>query len=414
MNDDPIEVTVQIERLGYKGDGIGAGPVYVPRVLPGEVVSGRLSGDRIERPRITTPSPDRVTAPCRHFKMCGGCALQHARDDFVADWKVDVVRQALAAKGIAAPLRRLHTSPPGTRRRAVLSGRRTRSGATLGFHAPQSDQVIATPDCKILSPVILSAFPVLENLVSEGGSRKGEVRLAVTVADEGLDVVATGGREPVPGLTQSLARIAGEAGFARLTWNGETVLQQAEPCVRFAGHRIPMPPGAFLQATADGEGVLISSVREVLDGADRPVLDLFSGLGTFSVPVATSWDVHAVESSRDLLGALDRGWRHARGLHQITTEVRDLFRRPLLPEELRKFGAVVIDPPRPGAAAQIAEISRSQLPIVAHVSCDPVTFARDAQTLLSGGFDMEWLDVVDQFRWSAHIELVAAFRRSTR
>ena len=409
MSGAASEVSVVVERLGHRGDGIAPGPVYAPRTLPGEVVTGVLSGDRIEKPRIETPSPDRVSPPCRHFRMCGGCALQHARDAFVADWKLDVVRQALAANGAPAPLRRLHTSPVGTRRRAALSGRRTKSGAIVGFHARQSDQVIGIANCRVLAPDILSALPALEEIVVEGGSRKGEVRLTVTVTDEGLDVAATGGRDADLRLTQRLVEVGGNGGFARLSWNDDTVFQRSDPHVTISGHRIPLPQGAFLQATVEGETALIASVLDALGTTGGPVLDLFSGLGTFSVPLAESHDVHAVEGSRDLLQALDWGWRHAQGLHRITTEARDLFRRPLLPDEMKRFGAIVIDPPRAGAAAQIAEIARSNVPVVAHVSCNPVTFARDALTLLSAGYEIARIDVVDQFRWSTHIELVAKF-----
>ena len=401
---------VTIERLGHQGDGIVPGPIFVARTLPGEVVEGELVGDRIEEPRIVTPSPDRVRPPCPHARTCGGCSLQHASDEFVARWKVEVVRTALAAQGIEAIPAGIDTSPPRSRRRAVLSARRTKGRALIGFHAPKADTVTRIPECRLLHPGLIAAMPALEALVEAGGSRKGELKLSVALSLGGPDVAVTGGKPLDPQLQMELARLAGLHGFARLTWEGEQVALVAPPAQRFGSALVSPPPGAFLQATAEGEAALLAAVRGAVGEAHR-VVDLFSGSGTFSLPLAESAEVHAVETAPEMLVALDRGWRNASGLKRVTTEARDLFRRPLLPDELARYDAIVIDPPRAGAEAQVAEIAKSSVRRIAAVSCNPVTFARDARLLLAGGYRLDGLRVVDQFRWSTHIELAAQFSR---
>ena len=401
---------VTVERLGHLGDGIAPGPVYVPLSLPGEVAEGEVEGGRMAAPRIVVPSSDRVAAPCPHFRRCGGCALQHASDAFVGAWKADVVRAALAARGLEAPIRGVATSPPGSRRRAVLSGRRTKKGATVGFHARASDVIVEVPECRLLVPEIVAAIPVLEEIVREGASRKGEAALTVTASEAGADVAVTGGK-PLSGPLQArLAEIAGRGGLARLAWEGEVVAALAPPAQRFDGIAVVPPPGAFLQATAHGEGVLRRAVTEAV-GPARRIADLFAGCGTFALPLASGAEVHAVESDAAMLAALDAGWRGARGVKAVTTEARDLFRRPLMPDELTRFDAVVIDPPRAGAAAQTAALAKGGPRRIAFVSCNPVTFARDAEALVRAGYGLDWIEVVDQFRWSPHVELAAQFSR---
>ncbi len=401
---------VTIERLGMHGDGIAAGPVYVQRVLPGEVVAGDLAGDRLDNARIVTPSPDRVAPPCRHYKGCGGCSLQHARDGFVEAWKREVVMRALAAQGIEAEIAATHTSPANARRRAKLSGRRTKGGALVGFHGKGSDTLVAVPDCKILRPEILVQMPMLEALTIKAASRKSEIGLLVTVTQSGLDVVVETERELTNELRVDLAEFAQNNRLARLTWGDEPIGTLLPPTQRFGAADVAPPPGAFLQATAEGQAALTAAVLRGTAGAAR-IVDLFAGAGTFSLPMAKGAEVHAVEGEAGMLAALDKGWRVAQGLKRITTEPRDLFRRPLLPDELARFDAAVIDPPRAGAEAQMAEIAASTLKRMVMVSCNPVTFARDARTLVSAGFRMGAIEVVDQFRWSPHIELVAAFAR---
>lgn len=403
-------MTLTIQRLGHRGDGIAEGPVYVARTLPGELVDGETVGDRIPAPRILTPSPDRVSAPCPHYKGCGGCAVQHASDRFVAAWKVDVVRQALAAQGLDAPIRPIATSPPRSRRRAVLSGRRVKSGALVGFHGRASETLVAIPDCHLLHPDLIAALPALEALTGIAASRKSEVRLTVTRSETGLDVSLTQAKTLDPTVFQEAVSHAQHFDLARLTWNGEPVITNWSPVLRFGAARVVPPPGAFLQATEAGEAALLSAVREAVGEASR-IADLFAGCGTFALPLAAEAEVHAVEGEAAMLEALDRGWREAPGLKRVTTETRDLFRRPLLPDELARFDALVIDPPRAGAEAQMRQIAKGGPPRIAAVSCDAATFARDARILIEGGYRLDWVQVVDQFRWSPHVELAAGFFR---
>lgn len=402
-----------IERLGHLGDGIAQGPngpVYVPQMLPGEEVEGELSGDTLTGARIVTPSVNRVKPPCLHARSCGGCLLQHARDAFVADWKQGIVKGALAGQGIEAPLRPMLTSPPRSRRRATIAGRRTKGGTILGFHARGSDLLIPIPNCQLLHPDLMAAFPALEALVIAGGSRTAELGLTVTRTLAGPDVAVTGGKPLDSALRLDLARIAESRGLSRLTWDDEVVALRAAPMQRFGKALVAPPPGAFLQATAEGEAALLAAVTEAV-GEARRIVDLFAGAGTFALPLAARAEVHAVEGDAAMMAALDKGWRQAAGLKKVTVETRDLFRRPLEPDEFKGIDAVVIDPPRAGAEAQIDVLARSRVPVIAAVSCNPVTFARDARVLVGAGYRLDWVQVVDQFRWSAHVELAARFVR---
>jgi 23S rRNA (uracil1939-C5)-methyltransferase len=407
-------VRVTIDRLGHLGHGVAAGldggPIYVPGVLPGEVAEGELQGDRLHDVRIITPSTDRVKPPCRHARSCGGCQLQHASAPFVARWKQQVVENALAAQGLAAGFQPLVTSPPRSRRRATLSARRTRGGVLIGFHTRASDTIAEIPDCQLLHPGILAAFPGLTALVQAGGSRTTELSLLVTLTQGGPDVVVTGGKPLDAALRLDLARLVESHAFSRLTWEGETIALRDRPALAMGTATVIPPAGAFLQATAEGEAALLSAVRQAL-GPQKRVVDLFSGVGTFSLPLADTMEVHAVEGDAAMMKSLDTAARNTAKLHRITTETRDLFRRPLEPDELRAFSGAVIDPPRAGAEAQTDRLAASQVPVIAAVSCNPVTFARDARALTAAGYRLDWVRVVDQFRWSTHIELVARFAR---
>lgn len=405
-------MTLTIARLGHLGDGIAEGPegpVFAAGALPGEVVEGVVTGDRLTDLRIVTPVADRVRPPCPHARSCGGCSMQHASDDLVARWKEGIVAGALAGQGLAAPILPILTSPPASRRRATLSGRRTRGGALLGFHMKASETIIPVPGCRVLHPAIMAALPGLEAITRMGGSRAGELSLSVTVSMAGPDVAVTGGKAPDAALRLDLARLAEIHGIARLTWAGETVALRVPPMQAMGRARVVPPPGAFLQATTEGQAALVEAVRRAI-GPARRVADLFAGCGTLALPMAETAEVHAVEGDAAMVAALDQGWRQAQGLKRVTTEVRDLFRRPLEPIDLRGFDAVVIDPPRAGAEAQTACIAAARVPVVAMLSCNPATFARDARRLVQAGHVLEWVQPIDQFRWSPHVELAALFR----
>lgn len=401
---------VTIDRLGHLGHGIAPGPIYVPGTLPSEVVEGTLDGDRLLDPKIVTPSVNRVKPPCRHARACGGCQLQHASDAFVAGWKQEVVANALSAQGLTAEFLPLMTSPARSRRRATLSARRTKGGVLIGFHARASDTITEIPDCQLLHPGILAAFPGLQALVMAGGSRTTELSLQVTLTKGGPDVVVTGGKPLDANLRLDLARLVETHAFSRLTWDGETVALRDRPALSMGTATVVPPAGAFLQATVEGEAALLHAVKHAL-GSQKRVVDLFSGVGTFTLPLAETMEVHAFEGDAAMTRALDLAARNTPDLHRISVETRDLFRRPLEPDELRPFTAAVIDPPRAGAEAQTDRLAASTIPLIAAVSCNPVTFARDARALVAAGYRLDWVQVVDQFRWSTHIELVARLSR---
>jgi 23S rRNA (uracil1939-C5)-methyltransferase len=396
-----------IESLNYLGLGRASdGQSVLPRTLPGEEVDVAQDGSV----RIVIPSPNRVAAPCRHFKSCGGCAMQHASDAFVADWKIGIVTSALKARGLSPVMRPIETSPASTRRRAKFSGRRTKKGAMVGFHAKGSDTLVQVPDCQLITPALAQTLSALEVLTVAASSRKGEVDLTVTDAPLGPDILVETDKPLTPQLQIEMAAFAQTHGLSRLAWNDETVVTINAPAQDFGGTGVTPPPGAFLQATKEGELALLATVNEITGGASR-IVDLFAGCGTFTLPLAKRVELHAVEGSGDMLDALDRGWRAGHQLRKVTTETRDLFRRPLEPDELAHFDAAVIDPPRAGAEAQIATLAQSDIGTIAMVSCNPVTFARDAAALIDAGFALNWVQVVDQFRWSPHVEVVGSFTR---
>ncbi len=405
---------VTIDRLGHLGDGVAQGPdgpIFATQVLPGEVVEGDLHGDRLIDIGIITPSPNRVRPPCIHARTCGGCLMQHASDDFVADWKLGIVKGALAGQGLDAPFRPIITSPPRSRRRATLTARRTKSGALIGFHARGSDMLVAIPQCQLLHPDLMATFPALEALVKTGGSRSTEVTLMITRSVAGPDVTVTGGKPLDGALRLDLARLAETHGIARLTWEGEVIALRTAPVQRFGRATVTPPPGAFLQATDHAERALLAAVTEAIGPATR-ITDLFAGVGTFALPLTERAEVHAVEGDPAMTAAMEKGWRQAEGLKRLTVEARDLYRRPLEPDEFKGVDAVIIDPPRAGAESQIAALVQAKVPVIASVSCNPVTFARDARVLVQAGYTLDWVQVVDQFRWSAHVELAARFSRA--
>ncbi len=400
-------MTVTIESLTHLGMGKTAMGDLFARVLPGEVIDPQPDGTA----RIITPSTDRVSPPCRHFKSCGGCAMQHATDSFVADWKQSIVQRALSARGLAPEFLPLQTSPPQSRRRAKFAGKRTKKGAMVGFHMRGSDAMVAVSDCQLLTPSLLAIMPALEELTVMAASRKGEIALTVTDSHAGADIHVETTQALTGALRVTLAQYAQTRGIARLAWGDETIVEISAPQQRFGTASVTPPPGAFLQATAAGEASLLAAVTRIL-GTSKSVVDLFAGCGTFTLPLAAQAEVHAYEGAPNMIAALDRGWRAAQGLKRVVAQTRDLFRRPLEPDELARFDAAVIDPPRAGAEAQISTLAKSTVPVVAMVSCNPVTFARDAEILTQSGYRCDWVQVIDQFRWSTHVEMVGSFTRA--
>ena len=408
MDDSMREIT--IDRLGREGDGF-AGGIRAAFTLPGERVRGPVAAGRMAPVEILAPSPERVAPVCRHFGACGGCALQHGSDAFLAGWKAGTIARALAARGLAAEIRPVLTSPPRSRRRAVFAGRRTRKGAVVGFHGRRSEELVAISECHLVRPAILAVLPALAVLTRAAASRSGEVRFTVTEGPAGLDIDGAGGRRPSGAAVADFLGHADAADVARLAWEGEPLAHRQPPLQPMGAAHVVPPPGAFLQATQGGAAALVDAVRDCL-GPARRVADLFAGCGTFALPLAETAEIHAVEAEPAMLAALDAGWRGAPGLRRVSTEARDLFRRPLLPAELARFDGVAFDPPRAGAEAQAQALATSGVPRIAAVSCNPASFARDAAILVAGGYSLDWVRPVDQFRWSGHVELAAQFTRS--
>jgi 23S rRNA (uracil1939-C5)-methyltransferase len=349
----------------------------------------------------------RQVPPCRHFPECGGCQLQHVDDEAYAGFLRDRIVSALAAQGVRAPdILQAHISPPNSRRRASLRWER---GGALGFNAEASHRVIDMRECHILRPELFALVQPLRTLL-RGMKTSATAGVRLTLADQGVDLllekVEAEGLAAAEGLgafarEHRLARLALDDGYgAQDRWEPEPVT------VTLGGVPVPLPHGAFLQATAEGEQALVEAVRRSV-GEARIVADLFAGLGTFAL--ALPGRILAVEGARDAALALKAA--AARAGRPLFVDHRDLYRRPLDLTELNRSEAVVLDPPRAGAKEQAALLARSSVPSIAYVSCNPSTFARDCAALLEGGYRLEWVQPVGQFRWSTHVELVGAFAR---
>jgi 23S rRNA (uracil1939-C5)-methyltransferase len=411
MGDTP---GIGIVRLGAQGDGIAesqTGPLYVPYALPGEEVLVEARGDRARLVAVLKPSPQRVAPVCRHFTHCGGCALQHMERGAYLAWKRELVAAAFASRGIEAPVAHVISVGVGARRRATFSVRRTGRGVVLGFHEAKGHDIVDLHECPVTASAILRVLPGLKQLAEPLASRRLPVRLAVTLAANGIDVAI----EDVPGdlsleTREHLARAATACKLARLTIAGDTLYQSTVPAVRFEPANVVLPPRAFLQAAHAAEAEMVRLVTAALAPAKR-VADLFCGLGTFTFPLAKTASILAVDGDRAAVSALANAAKRTPGLKPIETKVRDLFREPLSTKELERIDGVVLDPPRAGAASQAVALAASRVATIAAVSCNPATLARDARILIDGGYKLERVTPIDQFLYSPHVEAVAIFRR---
>jgi 23S rRNA (uracil1939-C5)-methyltransferase len=391
----------------------GATPLMIPLTLPGERVIARVSGDRGELVDILEASSDRVIPPCPHFGACGGCALQHWAPEPYLAWKLERVRQALARVHLEAPVELAYAAPLGARRRLALHARRVGHTIRLGFKGRRSWDLAPIETCVIARPALVAALPALARLAEPFlASPKSAPTLHVTETETGLDIDITGVERPGPsadGLSLA-AQVASEAGFARVTMAGDPVCLVRSPVVKLGSARVTLPAGGFLQATAGAEAAMAAILVDAARGA-RVVADLFCGAGAFTFRLAAIAQVIAADASAPAVSALNAAIASAPGLKAIEAQARDLERRPMLAAEFARVDLAVFDPPRAGAAVQAAELARSSAPRVAAVSCNPGTFARDARTLVDGGYRLQHVHVVDQFLWSSHIELVALFAR---
>jgi 23S rRNA (uracil1939-C5)-methyltransferase len=394
----------EVIRLAARGDGVTADGRHVALAAPGDMVDNAAE---------IIPGPHHVDPPCRHFPRCGGCQLQHVDDVTYADYLIERIISALIAQKVPVPeIWAPHLSPPRTRRRASLRAERVGKRIVFGFNEAVSHYIVDIRECHILLPELFALVDPLRNLLASLLEPRKTANVHLAWTDQGADVAMEGvtleGLAAHEALTEfamahRLARLAIDEGYGSETrWEPEPVT------VHLGGVAVGLPTRAFLQATEDGQAALTEAVGQAI-GEARTAVDLFSGLGTFTLPAASRARVLAVEGARDAVLALKAAAN--RSGRTIAVEHRDLFRRPLSEEELARFEAVILDPPRAGAKEQTPALARAAVGRIAYVSCNPATFARDARTLIDGGWRLEWVKPVGQFRWSTHVELAAAFSR---
>jgi 23S rRNA (uracil1939-C5)-methyltransferase len=385
-----------IVRIAARGDGVTASGKHVPFGVPGDALldDGALA-----------PGPHHQEPPCRHFPECGGCQLQHADDEAYRGYLMSRVETALAQHDLAAAIREPHLSPPCSRRRATLRALKVGGGAVLGFNAEKSHRIVDMRECHILRPELFALVAPLRQLLAGMLQPKPPAEAQLTLVDQGAEVLLKGVEPRGLEAIERLTSFANAHGLARLSVDQglgpETMYEPQAATVTLSGTQVGFPVGAFLQVTEDGEAALVAGVRECVGDA-RAIADLFAGLGTFAMATKAAY---AAEASRDAATALKRA------VPAMAVEHRDLYRRPLDTDELKRFYALILDPPRAGAEEQVRALAGSAVSRIAYVSCNPATFARDAKTLADGDYALEWVRPVGQFRWSTHVELAACFAR---
>ncbi len=406
-----------IARLSHRGDGMAetpAGPLHMAYTLPGEIVEAEAipgQPDRRHLVRIEHASADRVAAFCPHFGTCGGCALQHFAEAPYREWKRGLVADALRQAGLDSPVAPLIDAHGDGRRRATFHAWRGKSGVlTVGFSAPRAHEIVAIGACPVLAPALGGALPAARAVAQALDGARKPLDIQVTATEAGLDIDVRGSGALPAAATTALARIAQTHGIARLTRHGERVVQRSAPTVVFGRARVTLPPGGFLQATVAGEAALAGLVLSQTEKS-KTVADLFCGAGPFALRLAERSRVAAFDLEAEAVAALKQAADTTQGLKPVEAAARDLFRRPLVAQELSRFDAVVFDPPRQGAQAQAAELAKSKVPVVIAVSCNAATFARDAKLLVDGGYRLTTITPVDQFRHSPHVEIVAQLER---
>lgn len=408
---------LKITRLGALGDGIAehnGRDLFVPFALPGETVEAEINNGHADVVNIVDASPDKQTPPCTHFKSCGGCATQHMGTETYQEWKRAIVVQALAAQKIDAPVEPLVQCKTHARRRAVFACENNSDGFALGFHKAQSHDVVAIEMCSVLVPEItdrLSELLKLGKMIAAG--RRAVFKMTVLAAENGLDITITELASISEETRKAASRFCVQQRFARLTYEDELLIEVLPPNIKFGEVTVVPPAGGFLQAVKAAEDQMAALVTKHLKSS-KHVVDLFCGSGTFALQIAKKSRVFAIEFDAPALNALDNAKRHATGLKPITHERRDLFRRPLLPRELEDYTGVVFDPPRAGAEAQCKNLAKSKIAKIAAVSCNPQSLARDVRILLDGGYSIDKIVPIDQFLWSAHVEVVVLLSKKVR
>lgn len=415
----------RIDGLSPKGEGIGASKrerVFIDRALPGDRVAAKIRRDvdgvlRGDVTDIVAASPHRVAPPCPHYALCGGCTLQHAEGSFYRAWKTGIVRDALAAQGLApATWREPVFLPAGGRRRITFTAEKQGDAVTLGYSRRRQRRVVAIDSCLIADPAIMALRPKLASrlapILQEG---KPATAFIQTIGGQ-FEIVITGpvGERGVPDAAarEAMTTLADALAIDRVAWRAslgevaEVMIERHPPHASFGALDVALPPLGFLQPTPAGEVALVAAVMEALPSAGR-FADLFAGSGTFTGPMLARGAVDAFENVASMIAALDE----AKGALPLKAIRRDLYREPLTRAEAEHYDAIVFDPPRAGAEAQVKELAATAVPVLVAVSCNPVTFARDARILVDGGYRLASVQVIDQFTFSHHVELVAAFSK---
>jgi len=407
-----------IDHVGHHGDGVamsGGSKIYVPYTLGGETVDvAPVPGHHPDRRRLITveaASPARITPFCPHFGVCGGCAIQHWDAEPYQAWKRELVVTTLAQGGIDCEVAPLVDAHGLGRRRITLHARMgTHDVLKVGFAAANSHDIVPIDRCPILDPhldgAIEAAWAIAEPLISMGKP----LDIQITATNSGLDVDVRGSGPLSTAMIGRLSRVAEQHRLARLTRHGELVLMRSPPVVSIGTTQVALPPGSFLQATVEGEERL-AALASAHCKRGKYIADLFCGVGPFALRLAAKSRIAAFDSDAGAVAALQKAATSTSGLKPVKAEARDLFRRPLMPQELRDYDTVVFDPPRQGAQAQATQLAASKIPVVVAISCNVTTFARDAKILIDGGYKIEGVTPVDQFRHTPHVELVAKFRR---
>jgi 23S rRNA (uracil1939-C5)-methyltransferase len=407
-----------IEQLGHRGDGVAVVDgelIYVPYTLPGERVEvERVANhpDRRHLIRVDAPNASRIEPICPHFGVCGGCAIQHLRGDDYRAWKRDIVVEQLRLAKIDCEVTPLVDAHGEGRRRIVVHARIGTHGVQrVGYTAAASHEIVPIDHCPILAPSLVEALKVAERLADILRPTGKRLDLQFTATRNGLDVDVRGSGAVSPTATRELAAAAEQHRLARLTRHGELIALRAPPLLAMGKAEVVLPPGSFLQATEAGEQALAARVQASC-GKAGTIADLFCGVGPFALRLAERTRVRAYDAEASAIAALTKAAQSTKGLKPIIAETRDLFRRPLVPQELRDIDAVAFDPPRQGALSQARQLAASAVPVIVAVSCNPMTFARDARILIDGGYQIGSVEPIDQFRYSPHVELVARFTRA--
>ena len=414
---------ITINEIGGRGDGLtdlNGKTIYIPYSAPGDVIDAKINGSKGRLRHIHQKSDHRIDAICPYFTKCGGCSLQHINATYYREWKEGLIRTALENQGLSnIEIAPMIISPLSSRRRTTFQAIGRGDGQIVfGYAEKGSHNLIDIHDCPILMPDIKALIEPTKKLIS-GLLKKNEKKtVSMTMGDNGIDLVLKGKGDVDLNLRMDLAEFAKKNDLARISWYNtsskntryELLAERRKPFVTIEGQKVFFPEGSFLQATKEGQDALIHAMLDGIKGANR-VADLFSGCGTFSIAAAKSANVHAVENNEEMLTALKVSANQMSGIKQVSTELRDLFLRPLLPHELNQYDVAIIDPPRAGAKHQMAEILHSDIKKLVMISCNPITFARDVQSLTDAGYKMGAVTPVDQFLYSPHLEIISIFEK---